>query len=80
MPRKNVNKLFCFRDFHYKCQFQFAFDDNLSEIHVFIKQIFSALELAPPPSSSSSQGCALCAGGGVVVALFSHKQGLWIWL
>jgi hypothetical protein len=28
--------------------FQYDFDDNLSVIHVFIKQIFRALELAPP--------------------------------
>jgi hypothetical protein len=27
---KNLNKLFCFRGFHLKCHFQYAFDDNLS--------------------------------------------------
>jgi hypothetical protein len=63
---KNLNKLFCFRGFH----LQYAFDDNLCVTHVFIKQIFRAVELAPP-SPSPSQGCA---GGGVVMALFSHKQ------
>jgi hypothetical protein len=44
---------------------------NLSVTHVFIKQIFRTVELAPPPSPSPSQGCA---GDGVVVAFFSHKQ------
>jgi hypothetical protein len=45
---KNLNKLFGFRGFHLKCLFQYAFDDNLSVTHVFIKQIFRAGELAPP--------------------------------
>jgi hypothetical protein len=44
----NLNKLFCFRGFHEKCHFQYAFDDNLSITNVFIKQIFRAVELAPP--------------------------------
>jgi hypothetical protein len=29
--------------------FSVCFDDNLSVIHVFIKQIFRAVALAPPP-------------------------------
>jgi hypothetical protein len=52
------------------------YNDNLSVTHVFIKEIFRAVELAPP-SPYPSQGFA---GGGVVVALFSHKQWLWLWL
>jgi hypothetical protein len=41
---KNLNKLFCFRGFHLKCtNFQYAFDDNLSVTHIFIKQIFRAV-------------------------------------
>jgi hypothetical protein len=36
-----------FRGFHWKCHFQNAFDDNLSVTHVFIKQIFRAVELVP---------------------------------
>jgi hypothetical protein len=49
IPRKKYYyKLFCFRGFHYKCHFQYAFYDNLSVTHVFIKQIFRAVELAPP--------------------------------
>jgi hypothetical protein len=44
---KNHNKLFCFRGFHQKCHFQYAFDDNLSVPRVFIKPIFRAVELAP---------------------------------
>jgi hypothetical protein len=47
--QKNLNKLFCFRGFHYKCHFQYALDDNLSVTHAFIKQIFRAIQLAPPP-------------------------------
>jgi hypothetical protein len=46
---KNLNKLFRFRGFHYKFHFQYAFDDNLSVTHVFIKQIFWAIEIAPLP-------------------------------
>jgi hypothetical protein len=45
---KNLNKLFCVRGFHYKCHFKYAFDDNLSVTHVFIKQIFRAVEVPPP--------------------------------
>jgi hypothetical protein len=52
---KHLIKLFCIRGFHYKWHFQYAFDDKLSAIHVFLKQIFRAVELAP---SSPSQGCA----------------------
>jgi hypothetical protein len=48
---------FCFRGFHEKCHFQDAFDDNLSVTHVFIKQIFRAVEPFPLPLQS-------CAGGG----------------
>jgi hypothetical protein len=59
---KNL-KLF-FRGFH----FQYAFDYNLSVTHVFIKQIFRAIEVAPP-FPLPPQGCS---GGGVVVALFSQ--------
>jgi hypothetical protein len=56
--------------------FQYAFDDNLSVTYVFIKQIFRAVEVAPP-FPLPPQGCAW---GGVVVALFSHKPWLWLWL
>jgi hypothetical protein len=54
---------------------QCDFDDNLSVTHVFIKQIFEAVE-QPPPSPAPPQGCG---GGGVVVALFSLKPWLWLW-
>jgi hypothetical protein len=70
MPRKNLNQIFLFQRCSLKFNFQYSFDDNVSVTHVFIKQIFRAVELAPP-SPSPSQGCA---DGGVVVALFSHKQ------
>jgi hypothetical protein len=43
---KNL-KLFCFRGFHLKCHVQYAFDDNLSVTHVFIKQILREVEVAP---------------------------------
>jgi hypothetical protein len=43
MPRKKNLKLFCSRGFH----FQYAFDDNLSVTHMFIKQIIRAVEVAP---------------------------------
>jgi hypothetical protein len=76
MPRKKSETFFCFRGFHEKCHFQYAFDDKLSVNHVFIKQIFRAVEVAPPfPLPPKG-----CAGGEVVVALFSHKPWLWLWL
>jgi hypothetical protein len=75
--QKYLNKLVCFRGFHLKYNFQHAFDDNLSVTHVFIKQIFRAVVLLHPPSPSPSQGSAW---GGVIVALFSHKQWLMLWL
>jgi hypothetical protein len=53
---KDLNKLFCFRGFYWKCHFQYAFDDNLSVPHVFIKQIFIAVEVAPP-IPLPPQGC-----------------------
>jgi hypothetical protein len=37
-----------YREFSLKYHFQYAFDDNLSVTHVFIKQILRAVELAPP--------------------------------
>jgi hypothetical protein len=40
-----------FQRFSLKMSFQYAFDDNLSVTHVFIKQIFRAVELAPPSPS-----------------------------
>jgi hypothetical protein len=43
---KNLNKLFVSEVFIK--HFQYAFDDYLSVTHVFIKQIFRALELAHP--------------------------------
>jgi hypothetical protein len=46
--QKNLNKLFLFQRFSLKMYFQYAFDDNLSVTHVFITQIFKAVELAPP--------------------------------
>jgi hypothetical protein len=70
--QKILTNLFCFRGFHQKCHFQCAFDDNLSVTHIFIKQIFRAVEVAPP-FPLPPQGCS---GGGVVVALFSHKPWL----
>jgi hypothetical protein len=74
MPLKNLYKLFCFRGLHYKCHFQYAFDDNLSVNHVFIKQIFRAVKLATPFPLPPT---GLCGGwGGVVVALFSHEPWL----
>jgi hypothetical protein len=61
MPHKNLKKLFCFRGFHSKYHFQYAFDDNLTVTHVFIKQIFRTLELAPlfPPPFTG-----LCTSSG----------------
>jgi hypothetical protein len=50
--------------------------NKLSVTHVFIKQIIRAVEVAPPfplPPHGS-------AWGGVVVALFSHKPWLWLWV
>jgi hypothetical protein len=75
--QKNLYTLFCLRGFHLKCHFQYAFDDNLSITHIFIKQIFRAVDIAPPPLPPHG-----CAGGGVVVALFtfSYKPWLWLWL
>jgi hypothetical protein len=70
MFQKYLNKLFCFKGFHKKCNFQYAFDDNLSVTHVFIKQTFRAVELATHSSPSPSQGCA---GGVVVVAHFKPQ-------
>jgi hypothetical protein len=52
-------------------------NDDLSVTHVFIKQIFRAVELHPP-SPSPSQGYA--GGGVLVVVFFSHKPWLWLWL
>jgi hypothetical protein len=49
-----------------------SFGDNLSVTHVFRKQIFRAIELAPPFTLPLTR--LWCAVGGVVVALFSHKQ------
>jgi hypothetical protein len=49
VSQKIFNKLFFyFRGFHTKIPF---FDDNLSVTHVFIKQIFRAVEGAPSPTS-----------------------------
>jgi hypothetical protein len=61
MPRK-IPTNFSFQVFFKKCNFQCAFDDNVSATYVFIKQILRAAEKAtpylPPPH------CALCRGGG----------------
>jgi hypothetical protein len=46
MPRKISQQTFCFCD-HKKRYFQCKLDDNVSAIHVFIKQIFIAAETAP---------------------------------
>jgi hypothetical protein len=40
---------------------QYAFDDNLSVTHVFIKQIFRAVEVAPPFPLPPTR---LCRGWG----------------
>jgi hypothetical protein len=45
---KNASANFLFQGFYIKRHFDCAFDDNLSVIHVFIKQIFRAAEKAPP--------------------------------
>jgi hypothetical protein len=50
-----------------------AFDDNMIVIHVFIQQIFRAVEKAPPPLPTPLPP-QCCAEGGVVMALFSLKQ------
>jgi hypothetical protein len=52
MPRKN--------------HFQYAFDDNVSVTHVFIKQIFRAVELAPPFPLPLTGLCSVqvCRGWG----------------
>jgi hypothetical protein len=44
--QKIVTNFFLFQ--RCSCHFQYAFDDNLSVTHVFIKQIFRAVELSPP--------------------------------
>jgi hypothetical protein len=73
---QKILKTFCFRGFYLKCHFHYAFDDNLSVTHIFIKQIFRAVEVEPPfPLPQHG-----CAGGGVVVVLYSHKSSLWLWL
>jgi hypothetical protein len=59
MPGK---KSFLFQRFSLKCVFQYAFDDNLSVTHVFIKQIFRAKELAPPFPLPHT---GLCRGWGI---------------
>jgi hypothetical protein len=61
--KKILTNFFCFRGVHYKCNFQYAFDDNLSVTHVFIKQIFRAVAPAPP-FPLPPQGCAVCRGWG----------------
>jgi hypothetical protein len=38
MPRKKSKQTFCFRGFHQKCNFQYAFDDNLSVTHVLLSK------------------------------------------
>jgi hypothetical protein len=76
MPRKKSRQTFLFQRFSLKCHFQTAFDENLSVTPVFIKQMFRAEEVEPP-FSLPPQGSA---GGGVIVALFTHKPWLWLWL
>jgi hypothetical protein len=76
IPCKKSKQAFLFQRFSLKCHFQCAFDNNLSVTHVFIKQIFRAVEVAPPfplPPQALQRG-------GVVVALFSNKPWLWLWL
>jgi hypothetical protein len=46
--QKIYYKLFVSEVFIKKSHFQYAFDDNLVATHVFIKQTFRAVELAPP--------------------------------
>jgi hypothetical protein len=55
--------------FQKKHHLQKGFNDNMSRIHVFIKEIVRDVEKAysPPPSQC-------CEGCGVVMALFSLKQ------
>jgi hypothetical protein len=80
MSGKNLKKLFCFRGFQYKCDFQYAFDDNLSVTHVFIKQIFRDVEVAPP-FTLPPQGCAGGRGSNgsfqpqAVALVIAMKQG-----
>jgi hypothetical protein len=63
MPRK-ISQLTVL-PFGYYCtlkrKFQCDFDDNLSATHIFIKQIFEAVE-PPPPSPAPPTG--LCRGWG----------------
>jgi hypothetical protein len=71
MPRKISLQTFLFHGLPIsQCHFQWAFDDNVSVIHVFIKQIFRAALKVPthPPPPFPPQSCA---GGGVVWWLFS---------
>jgi hypothetical protein len=58
MTRKKSLQTFLFHRFSLKCHFQYAFDDNLSKTHFFIKQIFRAVEVAPPspPPHRAVQG------------------------
>jgi hypothetical protein len=56
MPHNISKQVFWFTVFQEKWNFQCAFGDNLSVTHVFIEQIFWALEQAPPPPQGSVQG------------------------
>jgi hypothetical protein len=73
MPRKISQQPLVSGGLHKNIIFQCDFDDNMSVIHVFIKQVIRAAKKAPtsPPPSPHS---AVQAGGGVVVVLFSPKQ------
>jgi hypothetical protein len=55
---KNASKNISAPGVFYNKSFQWAFDDNVSVIHVFIKHILKTAEQAEPPPPY------LCAGGG----------------
>jgi hypothetical protein len=65
--QKTITNFFVSEVFHDKCHFQYAFDDNLIVTHVFVKQIFWAVEIAPPsPSPHRAEWLfsATCRGFG----------------
>jgi hypothetical protein len=66
---QNILQIFFgLRGFQVKCHFQYAFDENSSVTHVFIKQIFRAAEQAPPPPTG------LCRGQGTTGWFHPFKQ------
>jgi hypothetical protein len=64
MPCKKYQQPVLFHGFSIKTSFSMSFDDNMSIIPFFIKQIFCAAEKVPPLPLQ-------CCAGGEVEWLFS---------